>query len=89
MIYIKDDYFIVFFSVFDELEVSDIMYADLLLMTALKLCSEAIKGGVHFDEDSVVELNEWLIQMSSEVTRSRVEEKSKGKGLYNKQLSNY
>lgn len=78
---IKDEYFIVFFSVFDELEVSDIKYVDLLLMTALKLCSEAIKESVPFDEDSVVELNKWLIQMSSEVTKSRVEEKSKGKGL--------
>nr|MBC8520502.1 hypothetical protein [Methanomicrobia archaeon] len=77
---IKDEYFIVFFSVFDELEVSDIEYVDLLLMTALKLCSEAIKARVSFDDDLMVGLNNWLTQMSSEVTRSRVEEKSKGEG---------
>jgi len=78
---IKDEYFIVFFSVFDELEVSNIVYVDLLLMTALKLCSEAIKENVSFDKDLIVELNNWLTQTSSEVTRSMVEEKSKGKEL--------
>lgn len=78
---LEDRLFIVFTSIFDELEISDIEYVDILLMIALKLSSKAMEEGIHFDEDLIEELYRWLSQISSEVTLVRVEEKSKKKGI--------
>ena len=75
---LEDTYFVVFYSILQEMEISDIEYIDVLLFVALKLWDAALERGVEVDNEVVADFSDWLEQTTSEVTLTRVEEKTKG-----------
>ena len=71
-------YFTVFYSIEEDLEIGDIEYIDILLTNALKLYKSAAAQGLKLDKDVLDDLNSWFEQVSTEVIRETVQEKTKG-----------
>ncbi len=78
MFELQSQYFITFYSIFDELEVGDIDYIDILVTNALKLYEGAVEQGLPIEQDLISDLNDWLTQNSTEVIKTTVEQKTKG-----------
>ena len=78
---LQDKYFIVFYSILQEMEISDIEYVDVLLFVAFKLWESALEKNLKIDKEIVSDFNDWLEQITSEVILTRVEEKTKRKEL--------
>ncbi len=74
---LKDRYFTVYYSIFRDMEPADIKYQDLLVFTAIKLSEEAIRKKVKIDEHLAKILSDWLIQISGEVFKTEIKEKTK------------
>jgi len=75
---LEDRYFIVYYSVWRDMEPADLRYQDLLILTALKLSEEAIEQKVKIGKDITKLLSDWLIQISGEVFETKIKEKTKG-----------
>jgi len=75
---LENEYFMVYYSVFRDMEPADIKYQDLLILATLKLAQEAINKKVRFDGDLTRLLSDWLTQVSGEVLETRIKEKTKG-----------
>ncbi len=77
---LKDDYFVVFLSVLEDMEPSDVKPVDLLLFAATRLYREAAEAGVKMGRDIEKDLAEWLLQISGDVFQTIVKEKTRGGG---------
>jgi hypothetical protein len=75
---LENEYFIVYYSVFRDMEPADIKYQDLLILATLKLAQEAINRKVRIDADMTRLLSDWLTQVSGEVLETKIKEKTKG-----------
>ncbi|MDO8637864.1 MAG: hypothetical protein Q7R34_16795, partial [Dehalococcoidia bacterium] len=71
-------YFTVFYSIEEDLEIGDIEYIDILLTNALKLYKSAAAQGLKLDKDVLDDLNSWFEQVSTEVIKETIQEKTKG-----------
>jgi hypothetical protein len=72
---LKDKFFVVFLSVTQELEPSDVKPLDLLLIMATKLADQALKRRVDVGKDIQQDLQDWLVQVSGETFQTAVKEK--------------
>jgi hypothetical protein len=78
---LENEYFMVYYSVFRDMEPADIKYQDLLILATFKLAQEAIDKKVRIDGDLTRLLSDWLTQVSGEVLETRIKEKTKGLSL--------
>lgn len=74
----EDDYFVVYFSAMDELELADIDYKDVLLLMVLQTLRSIEERGIEIGEDIVEDMHLLLKQLSGELVVSRVEQKTRG-----------
>lgn len=74
---IEDKYFIVYYTVFLDMEPADLKYPDLLLLATLKLSEEAIKQKLKVGKDITKLLSDWFTQISGEVLETKIKEKTK------------
>ncbi len=77
---LKDNYFVVFLSVLEDMEPSDVKPVDLLLFAATRLYREAAEAGVKLGKDIEKDLAEWLLQLGGKVFRTTIKEKTKAGG---------
>jgi nucleoside-triphosphatase THEP1 len=75
---LQDNYFTIYYSVLDKLEIGDINYIDILLTSTLELYDAAINEGLSIDEELISDVADWLTQATTEVIRTKVEAKTKG-----------
>lgn len=75
---LEDKCFIVYYSVYRDMEPADLKYQDLLLLSAIKLSEEAIERKIKIGKDVTKLLTDWFVQISAEVVETRVKEKKKG-----------
>jgi hypothetical protein len=78
---VKDQYYVVFLSVFRDFQPADVTTIDLLLLSATHLCDQALGDSVPISEDLQRLLSDWLLQNSSETFQTKVAEKTKGFAL--------
>ena len=78
---LENEYFMVYYSVFRDMEPADIKYQDLLILATLKLAQEAIDKKVRIDGDLTRLLSDWFTQVSGEVLETKIKEKTKGRSL--------
>ena len=75
---LEDKCFIIYYSVYRDMEPADLKYEDLLLLSAIKLSEEAIDRKIKIDKDVTKLLTDWFVQISGEVVETRIKEKKKG-----------
>jgi len=73
----EDEYFVVYFSVLDVLDLSDIEYVDLLLCMGLKTLEAIESRSIDIDEDIAEDLYSLFKEISGERKVSHVAEKKK------------
>jgi len=78
---LEDKCFIVYYSVYRDMEPADLKYQDLLLLSAIKLSEEAIQRKIKIDKDVTKLLTDWFVQISGEVFETKTKKKEKGLGL--------
>ncbi len=74
---LEDKCFIVYYSVYRDMEPADLKYQDLLLLSAIKLSEEAIKRNIKIHKDVKKLLSDWFIQISGEVFETKTKEKKR------------
>jgi hypothetical protein len=74
---LEDRCFIVYYSVYRDMEAADLKYEDLLLLSAIKLSEEAIERKIKIDKDVIKLLTDWFVQISSEVVETKIKEKKR------------
>jgi len=78
MFMLENDYFVVYFSAMDELELADIDYKDVLLSMVLQTLRSIEERKIRISKDIVEDMLQLLKQLSGELVVSRVEQKTRG-----------
>lgn len=78
MFMLKDNYFFIYFSALEELELADLDYKDVLLSLILKTLRTLEERKIGVSDDIVEDLYDLLKELSGVVVSTRIEEKARG-----------